>query len=397
MSRLGVRAFTLIEVLISIVVLSLGLLGLAAIFPVVVYQQRMASDTVQGVSMANSAVAWLDGNLKLNKRGPFHDDFTLSGLGTQSNRFGWERLVCANTDFSRDGEWVPALPATNPAASSVFYMDANGVMTFTRGESDTYIPPAERVYPSPYAGMGFPYAAEPRYVWDLALRRLDAGKRHDANDVSTYYDDVVQAAVFVRRIDMGIRLPRDPATGRNFSLGEVLSGLAIPGLTPSGRRIPVAEDPQGRPTNDGIGGVGNATLPQYSPIRKFKFRGPANRSPDPAAGFNWVQIDPSYDPDPGRVSIRDARPYIAQVGQKFVDARGVIHTVTELVKDETTTPPNPIPLLRISPAMQWGDFDANANSGDAHYLELLYTPQVPVAIRIVTLGAGSGISPGAMP
>ena len=51
----AVRGFTLIEVLIGVLVLSLALLGLGALFPVVLREQRIARETVLGVSVQRSA------------------------------------------------------------------------------------------------------------------------------------------------------------------------------------------------------------------------------------------------------------------------------------------------------------------------------------------------------
>ena len=54
-----VRAFTLLEVLIGVLVLALALLALAAVFPVVVRTQRIARDTVVGTGVLNAAETML--------------------------------------------------------------------------------------------------------------------------------------------------------------------------------------------------------------------------------------------------------------------------------------------------------------------------------------------------
>ena len=53
------RAFTLIEVLIAILVLAIGLLGLGAVFPAVIAEQRNAFAVIEGENTASSAEAML--------------------------------------------------------------------------------------------------------------------------------------------------------------------------------------------------------------------------------------------------------------------------------------------------------------------------------------------------
>jgi len=57
------RAFTLVEVLMAAVVLAIGLIGLAAVFPVVITQQREAVDKSQAITAAASADALLSTRL----------------------------------------------------------------------------------------------------------------------------------------------------------------------------------------------------------------------------------------------------------------------------------------------------------------------------------------------
>lgn len=332
------RGFTLIEVLIAIVVLALGLLGLAAVFPVVVYQQREASGTVQGISVERSVGAWVHGHLGLNARSLPGTNLALPG-----NRLGWEMLY-ADATFSPDGDWV--LPREQHA---VLQQHVNtGVLTIGSGTFKVNVPVGQRLFPSPYAsGGGVPQTGdEPRFVWDLAARRIMQG---DASE----FDDAVQIALFVRRVDASIRLPR----------GVSLSA-ALTGGSPANRRVPVAEDGAGRPTNDGFGPQGN---PVYSQISSFTFEEPAGNldviRPISAGAFTAL------------------RPFASQVGQRFVDPDGVVHRVVELVPEANPTLP---PLLRLSPAFTPEQIERWRTSAQGR--RLLFTPQPPVAIEIMTVG-----------
>jgi hypothetical protein len=54
-----VAAFTLVEILISIMILALGVLGLGVLFPVVIREQRMGVDASTGIVVANTAKDYL--------------------------------------------------------------------------------------------------------------------------------------------------------------------------------------------------------------------------------------------------------------------------------------------------------------------------------------------------
>ncbi len=56
------RAFSLVEILIAILILGLGLLGLGAVFPAVIAQQRGAVEKTQGAAVAASAAATVSTN-----------------------------------------------------------------------------------------------------------------------------------------------------------------------------------------------------------------------------------------------------------------------------------------------------------------------------------------------
>ena len=57
-----VPSFTLVEILISILILALGVLGLGALFPVIIREQRLGADATSGVFASNSSRAMLTGS-----------------------------------------------------------------------------------------------------------------------------------------------------------------------------------------------------------------------------------------------------------------------------------------------------------------------------------------------
>lgn len=372
-----VRAFTLIEVLISIVVLALGLLGLAAVFPVVVYQQRSAADTVQGISMGRSIEAWLNGNEMLNLRSAAGVDLTVV-----NNRRGWEMLYA-------DPSWSP-MPANDPAASygawvvcrdlnPLLTLDtATGVVTLGAGPNLVTIPTAQRLFPAPYAGAGgVPGSAdEPRYVWDIAARRIELGERGQATD------DGVQVAVFVRRVDASIRV----AAG--VTLSQALSGDVA---NDTQRRLPVAEDTQRRPTFDGIGGAAQRRYSDISRLRLDVYDMARHTAvTDPRL------IDRTRVVVPGDPSIPNGLApltsgsvifsYALQVGQKFVGADGVVYTVRSVqsVDDDGVAATPKMNVLEISPALS--DQLILDRTARPDSLNMLFVPQVPVAVDVIDAG-----------
>ncbi|CAG0987153.1 hypothetical protein PHYC_02086 [Phycisphaerales bacterium] len=355
------HAFSLVEVLISIVVLALGLLGLAAVFPAVILEQRVASDTVQGVSMEKSVVEWIEGSALFRERSMNEDN------DSATNRRGW-RILLAEPTWSQKGSWSPAFMTTAavvpfPAGVGLAVNSATGwVGVGDAGGHAFGIPLEDRLFPSPYS-----FAGDPRFVWDFACRRIEGGTRAVSQQptIANSVDDSVQIAFFVRRVDAGIRLR---GGARSISESFLNRNLAW-----TSRRVPVAADENGRPAGDGFG---TGTLaPTYSPISMFSY----TFFPDDS------NADPSYQlivpgvAAPNGFYPADPRPYAAQVGQQFVDQIGIVHKVVQVVPASGSDPM----YVRVEPPI---DRRVPAKALQlAEEKRMLYTPQVPVAVVIRTI------------
>ncbi len=331
--RIAPCAFTLVEVLIAVLVLALGLLGLAAVFPVVVHEQRTASDAIQGSSVLNSTMTYLSAQGLLNEPG---DDK------------GWRRLLREST-WSPDGEWV-----TPDMLAGIFGVDRlTGMMSLGDGTvignpPPIFLPVGERLFPWADGPGG------PRFVWDFVARRVPAGR------AGVRVDDWIQIAVFLRRIDAGIRIPP------GATLGAVLQG----GVVARDRRVPVAVDSRGRPT---YRGSDENNAPNYAvPSEIF------------VVGFGRDEFGRSRSDLPifdGTYPVQ--WQLLMQVGQKFVDITGQVHTVVGFWDDPEDAGEDPN-AARITPAFSseaLAIFAATSGPG----LQLVMTPQTPAAVSVVTI------------
>lgn len=350
------RAFSLIEVLIAIVVLALGLLGLAAVFPVVLSQQRDATDTVQGLSAARSVGEFLAGHGPLNQKPASN-----ANQAVPTNRRGWGVLT-RQADWSQFGGWTPPALVADltqiPAGVGLALNPATGWMALgQQGGVTIFLPLADRLTPTPYSTLD-----DPRFVWDFAARRVDVSPTGVRPATTTLDDDQVQVAIFVRRIDVSIR------RADNRTLREVFLNDTLP---PAQRRVPVAVDARGRPTQDGLGG---GAFPNYSPIVSFAYEfAPAPDTPAGASQVEWIRLDT-------RTGFDDLRVYFAQVGQKFVSQMGTVHEVVEV-----RNPGGADALrLRVQPGIdaRLGADVATLPEGE---LRLLGTPQSPASVVVRTI------------
>lgn len=311
-------AFSLIEVLIAVLILALGLLGLGAVFPVIIREQKIGNDIIIGTLAGNSARASFQGmiqepNFWVDARAVLTGNAPDTGIPYEQ------------------GAWLPA--EIEPAG-----LETGEVHFPEVGGNSMLLPLKFRLYP-----FDAP-AAQPQFVWDLALQRIADGDTSIDNDA-------LRVAFFVRRADPRIRVPKGTSLYRAFA-GRT-------GLPQADWRVPVAEDTDGVPSYDGLGD----TQPRYSQIRTMEIEFRYN----PTGTAEQRRRDRLYVRPGDRTSVewRLAK----QPNQKLIDNLGNVYTVLEsgtLNANEE--------YIRISP-----EVPAYVTRND-QIREIAFTPQVAAAI-----------------
>jgi len=337
------RGFSLIEVLIAVVVLSLGLLGLGMVFPVVVRQQRQAQDSIQGISAMRSAVEYLRSrsDLLTNPTSP---------PSTNTNKLWGVAVAFAGKSVTAGFDLWP-VPDQSPT-SNFSLMTNDGTMRVAISSSEAAtLRVGERLYPSP-----FDTPSGPQMVWDFSVRKAGT--------------DRYQIALFVRRIDSGIQLP--PASGsKRFTISNVLTGI---GVNSAQRRSPVAVFSQGArkgmPSGTGADERGTpfyATLRTILPTGVRSFAGPG--IPDTETR-RWLKVSAA---DASLLSL--AR----QVGQKLIDNRGVVHTVQRVPEGDDYKE-----WVVLDQPMSPDLFTDISKPDNKRPVNFVFTPQVPAAAGVYT-------------
>lgn len=391
-------AFSLVEVLIAVLILAIGLLGLGAVIPVVVREQRLAADATQGVIVANAARNMIAGPLTTPGRTtpaqlPEQLVGRVSALDawlddpTWSPDYLWMPWVNGGRNIVATVITPPGAPVQlslvreegqleygfNPDNGLVWWShrvnrnerpNTSSPWTTVSGTTRQELTVRDRLWPTQAViGMGAGEAHRPQFVWDIVARRVDS-RRQPGDRFRIDNPAEMQVAIFVRRIDLNIRVPQ----GR--TLFQVLTDTTLPA---NERRVPVGVastgTTQGMPTRDGTNGTAAApTIGAYAAPLVLD----ANAVIDPITGLrNRMELSGNAGL-PGS----NGRVLAAQVGQPLVDNLGNIYTVREADTDAG----GPY-WVRVDPPFP--DMMVLGPAGPVQ--QVVFTPQIPAAVTIVNI------------
>jgi Tfp pilus assembly protein PilV len=370
MRMVSSRAFSLVEVLLAILILALGLLGLGAVIPVVVKQQRTAADTTLGVTAAKDAQAALLSRPEFN---PSSVSTTLPNA--------WDHLLADTNNWSTSGNnvddhlWHPWERPRNFMTPDTGDMNFNN-QSSASGQRVTLLM-RDRLWPSTSmqvveTELRGEDRYRPQFVWDFVARRVRTGTIVVGGNITNGVPEAVQVALFVRRIDLGIRIPR-PATGPQPTLRDVLTGPPEPaGVTNADRCVPVAvvDSTNPTPTNRGCNGPGARTYAGFLTLD---------------ATFNGTRrnrIELSH----GGLSTQGNQELLmtlaSQPNQKLVDNFGNVYTVLHV--DEQLSSSVAVTVV-VSPEVPTSVNVPPAAPTVDDFRQVVFTPQVPGAVRVFTV------------
>lgn len=356
--------FSLVEVLIAVVVLALGVLGLAAIFPAVIAQQRAASDIVQSrgvVKIAQAVLARSDSPGALPWAELEEDAIFSVGDGTVDDGIGAQDCGRQNYFGLWETEWNWDSGARDTVAD--MYRRTGSIPVYggrrcviTRSGNRTFpnlVPihlpvgspvPAEslihvreRVIPSTYSG------ATPQFVWDVVARRAPGPVARGGP---------LQGAIFVRRIDPNLRLP----AGKSLSdvlLPKTAPTISDPAVRPE--RFPLAVDQTGRPVADD----GRSDKSYAHPVSMLARAGTLQTGNVSSEVLFSGGVQVQYN-------------LAGQAGQLLLDNTGQVRRVVR-------------PLLDEAGRIRGAEVDPALSSAEVQTLrQIVYTPQIPSDIVIFT-------------
>jgi prepilin-type N-terminal cleavage/methylation domain-containing protein len=390
-------AFSLIEVLVAIIVLALGLLGLGALFPAVIRQQRIATDQTLGVLAAEAARTTLtSGVFTANKRLSENQFIGVTPQnGIQTLAVQWDPMSAwialansprivndfgnANKQYENGGWYVNTVCTDDVLPARGLSRGAARIGNPLDPQGERPIALAERLYPRE--------ADRPLFVWDFAVQfdparfqeYIDNRSNGNVSDPERLRIDSVwrvdpplRAAIFVRRIDPRVR------AARNATLRSTLLGLG--GVVGGDQRSPLGIDATGNPTSDGTdgnGGYGYALL-RTSPA---KFIVTNDELYDGTAKRDRLYIPPSASAQANDFDL------LRLPGQRIVDNLGNIYNVVGDGEDSALGR-----YLKIDPPVPPTIIASNASSivngnpqADDSIRQIVFSPQPPVTVLLVEI------------
>lgn len=347
-TRLG---FTLIEVLLGVLILGLGLLGLASVFPLVVKKQRDAQDTVLGISSVKGVESVLRGHAGLNSeltdRGwaKFATQLKSIAINKTDRSVLWSEVLNAapNTVERIYGNTVQ-LGELRPEPGSIVFWGSGGAGSVT---PDTVIlRTSDRLIPQ---GPG----VTPQYVWDIVP--ILAGQLPTPEPKLP----TIRVAMFVRRIDSGIRVP---------------SGKTLTEVIAAGEAAAIAWDANRFPTFDGriTGGgsyAGFFAVGAFQAVPRFSIKGETNNILD----FRNLS---------GTAELAAIR----QVGQQLIDNSGNIYTVIALPQEESQSYLSEFSVVVSPPLSEAGALAIKVGGGtNGSSVQFLVSPVIPASVEVVDI------------
>ncbi|MCA9299608.1 MAG: hypothetical protein KDA28_11110 [Phycisphaerales bacterium] len=360
------RAFSLTEVLIAVLILALGMLGLAAVYPVVISEQRAARDQTQG-SLAYNTVklfiergGFLEGGFEVLR----NDEFFSIGPNASSQdpddyrpaygAFLWEagydwrglpswvqrRYLDQGLMILRTGtEIVPTPPPPPPG----------GVLA-----GSTPVPQHQRVFPFVNGG------SDPESVWDAVIRRVPT-EGVQPWVLTDRPKMALQVAVFLRRIDQGAMAKT------NYPNNIVASTSGSP------EALCLSINRNGRP--DFTGAIGNRSA--YSLILDLIIEvvEPDDRNAKASDVIRLIESPSgdlsSYGKPIGTIDNEGKVRFLSKPGQQFIDNFGQVYRVIEVEENGDLVIDPPIQRSR------WEDT-----------VQAIFTPQTPIRAFVMSIPGG---------
>ncbi|MEQ9095141.1 MAG: hypothetical protein RIE32_02640 [Phycisphaerales bacterium] len=366
----ALAAFTLVEVLMSIFVLALGLLGLGALIPGIIREQRVASDRTLGIVVANDAKAYLNARADLLRLGLRPAAGT--GLGTGTGRdYGFGAWLL-------DDAWSETYTWDLNSIDASIYEDEGHVVIGDRvnGVDPARVPLADRLYPSPASDLD-----APQFVWDFVARRLPPT---DSEGFSLLADSPytltpatpeqwragLEIAVFVRRVDTGIRV-RPGQTAYGLMLG--LSGNPV---------LPVGISETGALTGAGAD-TGQSQI--YAPPMTLRAEYDGMRPT--VLRLENDTLSSGVEPAP-MVTLANKLQLASQVGQQLVDNLGNVYTVEETINSgggfvEVRVRPS---VSGWIPATSGGTPSWDDEEAWTEIRQVVFVPQPPATVIVFRVG-----------